>query len=359
MVCVSSLVIMRALARRATALVLLAAAVPGLAFAQADERVETPEMETFREEVDAAQKASRERGRRMTKEDQQQLFELIEERGGPKAIYGPDDRQDFHKFKFDAAVRTRAAASVALFSQAAMSKGAENTLKLKSKSLMSEYNLCPNENFAHQLSTAYCSGVLVKSDVVATAAHCVKEAHFDPDRPAPELKDIRFVFGYVATSDSDPGLSDIPAASVFSASTLLNFKFDAETGEDWAVVKLKDAVPASIATPVTPIASTKIAKNADVYVLGYPNGLPIKFAPGAKVRTNTATNYFVANLDTFGGNSGSGIFERQTHRLVGLLVRGDTDYVQADHEDCARTFPCPTTGCMGEHVMRIELVTLP
>ena len=46
-----------------------------------------------------------------------------------------------------------------------------------------------------------------------------------------------------------------------------------------------------------------IPDNQAVHVIGHPVGLPMKFAAGATVRNNLPTAFFVANLDTYGGNS--------------------------------------------------------
>ena len=36
----------------------------------------------------------------------------------------------------------------------------------------------------------------------------------------------------------------------------------------------------------------------DVFVIGHPSGLPLKFANGAQVRDNSPSSFFVANLET-------------------------------------------------------------
>src|SRR5690606_1303106 len=59
--------------------------------------------------------------------------------------------------------------------------------------------------------------------------------------------------------------------------------------------------------------SGKVEKDADIYVIGHPVGLPTKFADGAKVFQNDQDGYFVTNLDTFGGNSGSAVFNAKTN----------------------------------------------
>ena len=94
----------------------------------------------------------------------------------------------------------------------------------------------------------------------------------------------------------------------------------------------------------------KVADDEKVYVLGHPSGLPLKYAPGAQVRGNDDPSFFVANLDTYGGNSGSPVFNERTGEVEGILVRGETDYLQVGN--CRISNACPTSGCRGEDVTR-------
>jgi hypothetical protein len=76
----------------------------------------------------------------------------------------------------------------------------------------------------------------------------------------------------------------------------------------------------------------------------------MKVAAGAAVRDNTPSAFFVANLDTYGGNSGSPVFNSVTHEVEGILVRGEADFVQQGN--CRVSLVCPSTGCRGEDVTR-------
>ena len=84
--------------------------------------------------------------------------------------------------------------------------------------------------------------------------------------------------------------------------------------------------------------------------MGHPSGLPLKFANGAQVKDTSNASYFVANLDTYGGNSGSPVFNEDDGTVEGILVRGDTDFVRDN--GCFISNVCPTTGCRGEDVTR-------
>jgi hypothetical protein len=82
--------------------------------------------------------------------------------------------------------------------------------------------------------------------------------------------------------------------------------------------------------------------------------LPLKVAGGAKVRSNSSPGYFVANLDTYGGNSGSAVFNAQTLKVEGVLVRGETDF--NDSGSCTVSNRCSDSSCRGEDVTRIASV---
>jgi hypothetical protein len=64
--------------------------------------------------------------------------------------------------------------------------------------------------------------------------------------------------------------------------------------------------------------------------------------------------YFRANLDTYGGNSGSAVFDANTGVVEGILVRGENDFVTRG--SCRATNYCPANGCRGEDVTHITNV---
>jgi Peptidase S46 len=71
------------------------------------------------------------------------------------------------------------------------------------------------------------------------------------------------------------------------------------------------------------------------------------------VRSNRRRAFFVANLDTYGGNSGSPVVDQHTHVVEGILVNGEDDFVQYD--GCNVSVVCPDAGCQGEAVTRSTL----
>jgi V8-like Glu-specific endopeptidase len=66
----------------------------------------------------------------------------------------------------------------------------------------------------------------------------------------------------------------------------------------------------------------EISSDQEIYVIGHPCGLPLKYAPGAYVCDVNET-CFSADLDVYSGNSGSPVFDSKTHEVIGMAVRGD------------------------------------
>jgi V8-like Glu-specific endopeptidase len=87
-------------------------------------------------------------------------------------------------------------------------------------------------------------------------------------------------------------------------------------------------------------------------VLGYPEGLPLKVADGAAVRSVSKPGFFVANTDTYGGNSGSAVINASTRLVEGVLVRGEKDF-EWTPAGCARSYRCKDNACRGEDITRI------
>ena len=91
-------------------------------------------------------------------------------------------------------------------------------------------------------------------------------------------------------------------------------------------------------------------------VIGYPSGLPTKIADQAQVRTNKHRNFFVANLDTFGGNSGSPVINKSSGLVEGILVRGESDYKYNRVRGRFENNVCVDSGCRGEDVTKISSI---
>ena len=254
-----------------------------------------------------------------------------------RVIYGVDNRKDLYQVN-SAKVKKSAVSVVALVKKGDLTRQPDGRFVLATSSFQADYQLCGSEPFVNQPLGCFCSGFLVAPDVVATAGHCVKSAQ--------DLKSIRFVFGF-RMNDAQSARTTFPADDVYTGASVIGRQLAAD-GTDWALVHLDR--PVTGRAPLRLRTSGKIPGAASLFVIGHPCGLPQKYAPGARVRDNSPTPYFVANLDTYGGNSGSPVFNASNYKVEGILVRGENDFVS--NGTCQVSLVCPSTGCRGEDVTR-------
>lgn len=265
--------------------------------------------------------------------------DLIEAlRRSQKVIYGTDDRLDIFDVT-DGRHRAAADSVVMLMNASSITANANGTSTLTTQTFGTAYNLCANEPFRQQPIAGFCSGFLVDPSLVATAAHCVNDTN---------LNNVRFVFGY-QMRDANTAETTVPTTEIYRGIRIIGRTIGVD-GSDWCVVQLDR--PVLNHTPVRLRRSGTIAANDGVYVIGHPCGLPKKWAGGAAVRDNSHARYFVANLDTYGGNSGSPVFNATTHEVEGILVRGETDFVL--NGTCRVSNVFPTNGGSGEDCTRVS-----
>lgn len=235
-----------------------------------------------------------------------------------KIVYGVDNRVD----TYDA---TRSQKRLAL-STAGMIKNqklvsAGDHFILPPATIQKEMNLCSDQRFKHQPSAVICSGFLVGPDLLVTAGHCI---------PNQESCDgVSWVFDYKENESTQKTDVMVPKSKVFKCSKVLEAKLEGygASKHDYALVKLERVASGRKALKYR--KSGKLSDSEAITVIGHPSGLPQKVTSGAQVVDNSAISYFETNLDTFGGNSGSAVFNDKTGQVEGILVRGATDYVRS------------------------------
>ena len=261
-----------------------------------------------------------------------------------KVVYGADDRLDY--YQADASMRRLADSVVSLW-KAADVQPAAGGFRLATGNYGEVMGLCEGEPYREQPIGAFCSGSLVGKDLVMTAGHCIKSEA--------DCAGTKFVFGFAQKAAGDrPGSA--PSADVYGCRKIVK-RFLASgsgaLGPDYALVQLDRPAEGRVPLPVERASGLK--KGDPVFVIGHPSGLPVKVAGGAAVRDPSPAGYFVANLDTYGGNSGSPVFNGRTGLIEGILVRGENDFVYKG--DCQVSNVVPSDGGRGEDVTRVSELT--
>ncbi len=234
-----------------------------------------------------------------------------------KVIYGSDDRQDVANHH-DAQL-VNLASSVAGQVKNSKLHSLDSEFYGFPKRTLRDMGICKSERFSEQYTLPRCTGFLVAKDILVTAGHCVASAS--------DCSGHKWVFDYTA------GKEKIAKKDVYSCKQVLGQKLTAGifATKDYAIVKLDRKVegrtPLRLKMKGNPKTGTEIA------VIGHPSGLPLKIAGGAKV-TKKRINFFYANLDTYGGNSGSPVFDENSGEVLGILIQGARDYIRSPNQFC-------------------------
>lgn len=257
-----------------------------------------------------------------------------------KVVYGDDNRLN----PADASpMMQELALSTAAMIEPASLENDGDMIKVNGITL-EERGLCSTERFSQQISSAMCSGFLVGDDLLVTAGHCIKSKS--------DCKKYKWVFDFADNSNGQSAIS-VKKTSVYGCKKIISRQLNNWTKNDFAFIRLDRKV--TDRAPLRVRTTGKISEGEGVTVIGHPTGIPTKVAGGAFVRTNDNNYYFVTNLDTYGGNSGSAVFNSETGVVEGILVRGATDYVTQG--GCAVSNVCDMDGCRGEDVTRITNIT--
>lgn len=222
--------------------------------------------------------------------------------------------------------------------------GGSNSVIVSGPSLESQ-GICSSERFAKQPTAAYCSGFLVSEKLLVTAGHCVQTEA--------DCANYQWAFDYKANSETQSQVI-LNRNNIYRCSKIIEQVLDDESQNDYALIELDRPVTDRPALKYR--TEGKIEVNAALVVIGHPTGLPTKVADGANVR-RLEENFFVANLDTYGGNSGSAVFNANTFEVEGILVRGDEDYIPGPNGSCRVSNVVSSDGGSGEDVTYITNIS--
>jgi len=250
---------------------------------------------------------------------------------GASLIYGNDDRRDYYQLTSPAHI-TLADATAMVLSNGDLAASNGGWQVDVSTSFAAYYDLCPTEPYASQPAPGWCTAFRVGPDLVATAGHCITTSG--------ECQGTSFVFGFRMDSASTVR-SWVTNDDVYRCVQIIA---RAETAtDDWAVIRVDRTI---VGKPTLAVRrSGKVVDGAPLVLSGHPAGLPLKVAANASVRANAHANYFEANVDAYGGNSGSPIVNATTGLVEGVLVRGNDDFVYNRKAKCYTSNKCFDSGC--------------
>lgn len=241
-----------------------------------------------------------------------------------KVIYGEDNRIDvFETTNPD--YQSYSSSTLARIDRRDLKGWTFNRIWELITTTLTENGICSDERFANQPTVAGCTAFLVSPKHIVTAGHCISNQTCGNGS-------YYWLFDYHMPSlgEFDPRKSK---HDYVSCKRIVKRVLDPRTHLDYALIELKKEV--TNRAPLRFRREGQIQVGEKLVVIGHPSGLPTKIADNADVREVNDV-FFKANLDTFGGNSGSPVINISTGEVEGILVRGATDYIDDEEKQCKR-----------------------
>lgn len=245
-----------------------------------------------------------------------------------KLIYGHDDRYEVDDYSdHDFILKSQSVAMRVSNRKLSEDREDSNFLNFPKRKLQKTIpQICSTERFVEQVSVGDCSAFLIAPNKLVTAGHCMM------DQSA--CSSNKWVFDYKL------GTTHFNKKDVYSCKNIISqrYVYNEKEVSDYAVIELDRNVLDR--NPLEFRINGTVKINTPLLVIGHPMGLPMKITDGGSVSKMNdkelvsrfhswllKKNYFTANLDTYAGNSGSPVFNKETGKVEGILVKGADDFV--------------------------------
>lgn len=262
-----------------------------------------------------------------------------------KAIYGSFDIRNIEEIQMYHVKKQASSVALMVAKHALREEVKDSLYSIRSNKLTSKFPLCEDDIKKDELSLGSCSAFLVDNNKVLTAGHCLLHADWDCTQKA-------FVFDVKKDFFTQTSAQYFVKSQVYSCKKILKHVNDPETGIDYSLIEVDRDVVKRV--PLK-LSQNDLGVNDLLYMIGHPIGTASKYSFGAYVREDKE-NFYVANMDSFVGNSGSAVFSLEDQSLIGLLARGEEDFIWDKENQCNKLVRCEDDACRGEDIIKSSVI---
>lgn len=217
-------------------------------------------------------------------------------------------------------------------------------VRLSFKDQPSMKKMCEEENFINQSVLPRCTGFLVDSNKILTASQCVTNSK--------DCQDFQWVFDYEMESEQILSNEFLRQKNVYSCSRILDLGY--QNGLDYILIELDR--PVSGRSPLE-LSAEAVSTSSELVTIGHSSGLPLKITDQGFIKKMLPSVYYV-NLDSFKGNSGAPVIEKNSGKIIGMISSGKADFYFDPTMDCFRSNKCNDDGeaCSVDSKVEMEKV---
>lgn len=263
------------------------------------------------------------------------------------AIYGEDERINVSRERDQD--WKRAARSVAVMMKASKIEKSRQKIKVttaKKNQLKNSNDVCDGERFLDEPTHGLCTGFLVGSDLIMTARHCLPSIV--------SCKNFVWMFDYTDENLDESGNVEVREKDIYECKEILTHSTSRNRKHDFAVFRVNRKVQGR--TPLKLEENYRGQIGDSIGMIGSPLGLPLKIARVGEILSEEDRYSFQVNVDTYGGNSGSPVFDSRTMKVLGILVAGEPDFVYSSTLKCNRSRRYLSERWKGERAYRVDLI---
>lgn len=257
------------------------------------------------------------------------------------------DKFDIREIQHVPQYRSVAPAVAIAIANLFLKQNADNTWQIEDVEPASKF-LCANEPFSKQPSVGICSGFLISDRLLVTAGHCLVPKGTIENEFHPFCESFSWYLDFNENHGGPANVDHIPHNRIYGCKRVIRadsydakYETNGQPTIDFALIELDRPVSSDI-KPLT-IAKKSVAAGDEVFTVGHPLGLPAKYSGRSKVLKNDDPESFQVNLDTFSGNSGGPVFNKNGE-VVGILVAGHPTDTYRVAQGCNRLNRCDKDG---------------